>query len=649
MAALRRLGDDSEPVLVHAARLALTRLPLSPDGSAIADHASEGRGARVVPPQLANDARTAVQRDVDQVEADLARLVTNQDRTYAAALVTAYLALVVERAQPGWMPVAATAAAIGRAPWFQPDIDGLLPVYHRVLDATDEGYRRLVEREDDRRQLERGAPRPMRAATGAWLAARYPGARWLRRNLAWIVARAGLGALLWRLEGELGSLDPSRRLAAARLIAEAAQVVDDDSPPPLPTDIDPLLGEDPLLGTVRNRRSWAAPAGVSDYWWAAGGDGDLDDRGVGDAPDIVRDVQFTVYKPLVVRPERWCQLLAFVHRSTPFVDDDGATVDPVAEVAAQADRELGAQRMGFVSVVADSAAALPYGDELVFEPWIENGEVNPERVVLRWCEPIHRVEFKFRVPAQTNGRRLRGGVRVSLGVLEVANVSFAVNVDRTATLNSPNPPVAAPPYRRIFASYSHCDTAIVQRVRGAAAALGDRYVIDVEVLRAGEQWQQRLAELIEEADVFQLFWSHNSMRSEFVRREWEHALALERPRFVRPLFWEDPRPADPQLGLPPAQLARLHFWRLAPALTSPVEPPAQVAIHRPTDDPDSDPNPTPPPPATDDRGDRPAPGYPNRRPIGGRSARSRSARPQIRVFVLVIVIVVLVLLLAHLR
>ena len=40
----------------------------------------------------------------------------------------------------------------------------------------------------------------------------------------------------------------------------------------------------------------------------------------------------------------------------------------------------------------------------------------------------------------------------------------------------------------------------------------------------------RLLELIDEADIFQLFWSSNSMRSEYVRREWEHALALGRPR-----------------------------------------------------------------------------------------------------------------------
>ncbi len=68
-----------------------------------------------------------------------------------------------------------------------------------------------------------------------------------------------------------------------------------------------------------------------------------------------------------------------------------------------------------------------------------------------------------------------------------------------------------------------------------------------------------MPKLIEEADVFQLFWSSNSMRSPYCREEWEHALALGRPLFVRPVYWEDPMPQDPTMGLPPVALRELHF------------------------------------------------------------------------------------------
>jgi hypothetical protein len=67
--------------------------------------------------------------------------------------------------------------------------------------------------------------------------------------------------------------------------------------------------------------------------------------------------------------------------------------------------------------------------------------------------------------------------------------------------------------------------------------------------------------MIREADVFQLFWSRQSMLSGFVRREWEYALSLRRPNFVRPTYWETPLPEGP--GLPPEALKSLHFSCIA--------------------------------------------------------------------------------------
>jgi len=69
----------------------------------------------------------------------------------------------------------------------------------------------------------------------------------------------------------------------------------------------------------------------------------------------------------------------------------------------------------------------------------------------------------------------------------------------------------------------------------------------------------RLLELIDEADIFQLFWSSNSMRSEYVRWEWEHACALGRRGFIRPTYWEVPMPQSTNPRLPPDALAKLHF------------------------------------------------------------------------------------------
>jgi signal recognition particle receptor subunit beta len=67
------------------------------------------------------------------------------------------------------------------------------------------------------------------------------------------------------------------------------------------------------------------------------------------------------------------------------------------------------------------------------------------------------------------------------------------------------------------------------------------------------------------------------MFSPYVQREWEHALALERPNFVRPTYWEEPLPMQREQGLPPPALERLHFERI-PMRASAATVPAPEAV-----------------------------------------------------------------------
>jgi hypothetical protein len=153
-------------------------------------------------------------------------------------------------------------------------------------------------------------------------------------------------------------------------------------------------------------------------------------------------------------------------------------------------------------------------------------------------------------------------------------------------------PVHAHPYRKIFPSYSHLDVAIVEQAEVLGRALGDVYTRDRTMLRSGEDWNARLLELIDDADIFQLFWSSNAMRSEYVKQEWEHALSLGRPFFVRPTYWEEPMPRSTQPELPPPTLRRLHFqslrrnalagtaqptWTLPGTVPSPVTQPPSLS------------------------------------------------------------------------
>ena len=157
-----------------------------------------------------------------------------------------------------------------------------------------------------------------------------------------------------------------------------------------------------------------------------------------------------------------------------------------------------------------------------------------------------------------DGQRARGQLSVFVGTLLVADVNLTIRVDSAGPAHAPPHETdrqQARPYRKIFASYSHRDNAIVEQIGMLAELMGDKFMRDCTELRSGEVWNDRLMELIEEADVFQLFWSTNSITSPFVRREWEHALSLGRTSFVRPCYWEEPLPARPEEDLPPETLA----------------------------------------------------------------------------------------------
>jgi hypothetical protein len=149
-------------------------------------------------------------------------------------------------------------------------------------------------------------------------------------------------------------------------------------------------------------------------------------------------------------------------------------------------------------------------------------------------------------------------------------VTFRLVVN-SATPDAPDEPQVtdtARRYRRIFASYSHSDADLVHVAADFARLSGDDYLIDSQSIRSGEEWEHRLEEMIEEADIFQLFWSHNAMRSEFVRKEWEFALGLRRDEFIRPVYWQDPLPRDLEAGLPPAELLKIHFHALPTKLAA---------------------------------------------------------------------------------
>ncbi len=245
----------------------------------------------------------------------------------------------------------------------------------------------------------------------------------------------------------------------------------------------------------------------------------------------------------------------------------------------QAQTLLGAAAADNRDISADVRQGIPKESEITLVPDLPGVSFNPRSRTFHWEKDVHREEFDLRGDSSLDGKVARGSISAYLGVILIARLDLAISVNsshRDAEDAKTDDAIHATPYRKIFASYSRSDAEVVRQFEQFIETTGDRFLQDVRHLRAGEKWDDGLLRLIDQADVFQLFWSSNSMGSPHVRREWEYALSLGRPAFIRPTFWEDPFPESPADSLPPESLRRLHFHRLA---TVPAQPSTSERPH----------------------------------------------------------------------
>src|ERR1043165_6311869 len=113
----------------------------------------------------------------------------------------------------------------------------------------------------------------------------------------------------------------------------------------------------------------------------------------------------------------------------------------------------------------------------------------------------------------TKESRVRGRIGFYAGPLLIADLDVwlrPIGSPASADLESF---ATASPSRKIFVSYSHQDTTIVEQLERAYTALGDSYLRDVKILRSGETWDDELLAQIPAADIFQLCWSSAAKES----------------------------------------------------------------------------------------------------------------------------------------
>jgi hypothetical protein len=265
------------------------------------------------------------------------------------------------------------------------------------------------------------------------------------------------------------------------------------------------------------------------------------------APSHPQPVHFSVYHPTELKPTRWYTFLAYVH--VPDVQD---AVERDSQIRLDAERGAHKRRLG---VATETIAR---GAEIVAVPELPGCHFNPPQARLLWLEDWHRLEFRLQaspqMPGFESGFPVNGRIAFYVGPVLVAEVKLWAFISEGAEDADALPAhVKSTLYDAVFVSYAHNDTRIVERLEQAYRVLGLEYLRDVRVLRSGQQWNRVLLEKIEEADIFQLFWSRAARQSEYVEKEWRHALVLDRPAFIRPVFWEKPLPS------PPPELGAIHF------------------------------------------------------------------------------------------
>lgn len=332
------------------------------------------------------------------------------------------------------------------------------------------------------------------------------------------------------------------------------------APPPPPIIAPPVMAppEPPIFTPPPAPAPGSAPAtgalpGAPQPITQPRGKGATTDASADALPGSLEQVTFTAYHPREIQARRWEPMLVFISLDTAAA---------MALVAGSAAERLGAKLDQYRPGRSAQSAGLGRGAKLRIIPSAAGIQFNPEFLDVTWQEDAQQHEFRMRAESAQPGQAVNGVVQFYQGLTLRGEVPISVFVGQAvARLDSPEAyqQAIARAYRHIFASYSHQDTPVVESCESAARSMGDQFLRDVTLLQSGQQWDPRLIQAINDADVFQLFWSRRAAASPFVEREWKHALMLlpTRPNFIRPVYWSR------QLYPTPPELNPLHFQPLS--------------------------------------------------------------------------------------
>jgi len=248
-------------------------------------------------------------------------------------------------------------------------------------------------------------------------------------------------------------------------------------------------------------------------------------------------VRFSALAPRQVIPDEF-----FLAQIYMYQEEFRTVVD---EAIAESDIPLQEKTSGFQKVKDGTRVKI-----VLTSPDVEIEDNEDSQV---WCGGYLSFDYYIRLPEDYPRKQVLLKAAVYFDDVPATRLMLTVKVQQQQ--NAPIE-VKRQDILSAFVSYASQDrNRVASLIQGMQKARPDLDIFfDVNTLRSGQDWKERLYHEIGSRDILFLCWSNNARQSPWVEREWRYALKLKGLDAIEPIPLE-----QPDVCPPPTELQSKHF------------------------------------------------------------------------------------------
>ncbi|KKN05199.1 hypothetical protein LCGC14_1089730 [marine sediment metagenome] len=250
----------------------------------------------------------------------------------------------------------------------------------------------------------------------------------------------------------------------------------------------------------------------------------------------LKNLSFTTGYPKNLKPDKPYWLSVYLHLPK--------SKDNVADLIDDKHKEG-----GFESYIPTKESIMELNCVVTLKmiPNVNNITFEPIRQDIIWDTNPKEISFRLNADSKDINKTLNGTIDIFKENLFIGQIplSFSVSQDEKPTEVAK---VEGKKFASTFVSYSYENVDIVYPLIEAYKSIGIRVIDANDDIYSGK-WEKPARKLIYKSDVFQLFWSTESIKSKGVEIEWKLALELLDQRgdhFIRGCYWETHLPKIPK-------------------------------------------------------------------------------------------------------